>query len=141
MVAEATKPDTVKVRPAGQADIQAIHQCIEPYVKQGKILPRSLDELSELIDQYFVAEKDEKIVGCAVLEIYSRKLCEIRSLAVSSQAQGGGIGRKLVEACIARAKHEGILEVMAITSNEQFFHSCGFDFTLPGEKKALFFLP
>jgi hypothetical protein len=27
---------------------------------------------------------------------------------------------------------------MAITSADDFFHRCGFDFTLPGEKKALF---
>jgi hypothetical protein len=27
---------------------------------------------------------------------------------------------------------------MAITSKEDFFRQCGFDFTLPGEKKALF---
>lgn len=133
--------NSVQVRQANHADIHAIHACIEPYVKQGKILPRSLNELGELIDQYFVAESEGKIIGCAVLEIYSRKLCEIRSLAVSSHAQGGGIGKKLVEACIERARKEGILEVMAITSNEKFFHSCGFDFTLPGEKKALFFLP
>jgi N-acetylglutamate synthase-like GNAT family acetyltransferase len=140
-VSKATEKETVQVRPASRADIHAIHQCIEPYVAQGKILPRSLNELSELIDQYFVAELDGEIIGCAVLEIYSRKLCEIRSLAVSSHVQGAGIGKKLVEACIERARKEGILEVMAITSNEKFFHSCGFDFTLPGEKKALFYLP
>jgi len=25
-----------------------------------------------------------------------------------------------------------------VTSSEEFFQTCGFDFTLPGEKKALF---
>jgi len=28
--------------------------------------------------------------------------------------------------------------VIAITSSEEFFQRCGFDFTLPGEKKAVF---
>ena len=37
------------------------------------------------------------------------------------------------------AREKNILEVMAITSSDGFFKSCGFDFTLPGEKKALFF--
>jgi amino-acid N-acetyltransferase len=27
---------------------------------------------------------------------------------------------------------------MVVTSSDDFFVSCGFDFTLPGEKKALF---
>jgi GNAT superfamily N-acetyltransferase len=67
--------------------------------------------------------------------------CEIRSLAVSAEAQGLGIGKKLVTACVELAKVENVLEVMAISSNEEFFQSCGFDFTLPGEKKALFLLP
>ena len=131
----------VNVRQAVAADVEAIHQLIEPYVVQGKVLPRAINELHELIDQYFIAEVDGKIVGCVVLEIYSKKLCEIRSLAVSADAQGLGIGKKLVRACVERAKSENILEVMAITSAEEFFRSCGFDFTLPGEKKALFLLP
>jgi amino-acid N-acetyltransferase len=49
-----------------------------------------------------------------------------------------GVGRHLVDACVARARDLQILEVMAITSSEAFFLACGFDFTLPGEKKALF---
>jgi len=50
------------------------------------------------------------------------------------------LGKRLVEACIEQAKKQEILEVMAITSQEEFFQSCGFDFTLPGEKKALFYV-
>jgi amino-acid N-acetyltransferase len=131
----------VSVRRATARDVEAIHRCIEPYVAQGKVLARAVSELHELIDQYFVAELNGQIVGCVVLEIYSKKLCEIRSLAVSSAAQGLGIGKQLVQACVERAKAEGIMEVMAITSADDFFLSCGFDFTLPGEKKALFLLP
>jgi N-acetylglutamate synthase-like GNAT family acetyltransferase len=138
---QETHLESVTVRRANKDDIEAIHNCIEPFVKQGKILPRSLHELSEQVDQYFVAEAEGKVVGCAVLEIYSPKLSEIRSLAVVEDAQRSGIGKRLVEACIERAKNENILEVMAISSDETFFQSCGFDFTLPGEKKALFFIP
>ena len=36
------------------------------------------------------------------------------------------------------AREQNILEVMAITSTEEFFQRCGFDFSLPDEKKALF---
>ena len=66
------------------------------------------------------------------------KLAEIRSLAVVPEFQGKGVGRLLVEECVERARKRDVLEVMAITSSEVFFRSCGFDFTLPGEKKALF---
>jgi N-acetylglutamate synthase-like GNAT family acetyltransferase len=111
---------------------------IEPYVAQRKVLARTIDELALLIPDYFVAETGGLIVGCVALEIYSSKLAEIRSLVVHPDFQHQGLGRRLVEACIERARSERILEVMAITSTEEFFQACGFDFTLPGEKKALF---
>jgi amino-acid N-acetyltransferase len=133
--------DKVKIRRAIKEDARPIHRCIQPFVKEGRLLPRSLKEINELLGQYYVAECDGQIVGCAVLEIYSRKLCEIRSLAVTAEAQQAGIGKLLVQACIKRARSEKILEVMVVSSNERFFRSCGFDFILPGEKKALFFMP
>jgi amino-acid N-acetyltransferase len=126
------------VRPATQADITALEIFIKPFVEDGKLLRRTYDELADLLEEFFVAELSSEIVGCAALEIYSPKLAEIRSLAVSPTVQGMGVGRHLVNACVARAHERKILEVMAITSSEAFFKACGFDFTLPGEKKALF---
>ena len=126
------------VRPATQADITALEIFIKPFVEDGKLLRRTYGELADLLDEFFVAELSGAIVGCAALEIYSPKLAEIRSLAVSPTVQGMGVGRHLVNACVGRAQERQILEVMAITSSEAFFKACGFDFTLPGEKKALF---
>jgi amino-acid N-acetyltransferase len=132
--------DSISVRLAKKDDIDEIASCIAPFVEKGKILPRALPELELLIPNYVVAECAGQIVGCVVLEIYSKKLAEIRSLVVKSDFQGSGLGKLLVQACLDRAKKEEILEVMAITSQDKFFQSCGFDFTLPGEKKALFFI-
>jgi len=129
----------VIIRRAVQADIPAIAELIKPYVEHGKLLHRTFDEFEELMANFFVAEFDGEIVGCAALEIYSRKLAEVRSLAVSEKMQGKGVGKMLVEACVEMAREKNILEVMAITSSDGFFKSCGFDFTLPGEKKALFY--
>lgn len=131
-------PSSVIIRPAHGADIRALAELIAPFVEQKKLLPRTIDELALLLPNYFVAEDAGKIVGCVALEIYSSKLAEVRSLVVASGYQGHGVGKRLIEACIQRARDEQILEVMAITSSEDFFRSCGFDFTLPGEKKALF---
>lgn len=126
------------IRKARADEIDAITTLITPHVESGKLLHRTYDELDELIDTLFVAEFDGRIVGCAALEIYSKKLAEIRSLAVDPSVQGKGIGRMLVQACVQLAAEKNILEVMAITSSDDFFKSCGFNFTLPGEKKALF---
>jgi amino-acid N-acetyltransferase len=128
----------VIVRPARPDDLGALAEFIKPFVAEGKLLPRTLSELEDFLPSFFVAELDGRLIGCAALEVYSWKLAEVRSLAVAPEARGMGIGRLLVNVCVSRAREQRILEVMAITSSEDFFKSCGFDFTLPGEKKALF---
>ena len=126
------------VRPATRNDLPLLEVFISEFVQANRLLPRTTDELQDLIPFGFVAECEGTLVGFAALEIYSPKLAEIRSLAVKRELQGHGLGRQLVEQCVQLAHSRNVLEVMAITSADQFFQSCGFDFTLPGEKKALF---
>ncbi len=131
-------PTSVTIRSVCRDDLPAIAKFIEPVVATGKLLPRTTQELEDLLPHGFVAESDGRIVGFAALEIYSPKMSEIRSLAVAPEFRGAGIGKQLVHRCVERACERQVLEIMAITSNEEFFKYCGFDFTLPGEKKALF---
>jgi len=126
------------VRPTRLEDVARLQQFIAPFVDRGRLLHRTVGELEELMTHGFLVEARGQIVGFAALEVYSPKLAEIRSLAVDPQHQGHGIGKALVEACIHRARAMDVFEVMAVTSADGFFQKCGFDFTLPGEKKALF---
>lgn len=126
------------VRPAQRDDLDRLHDFLQPFIAAKWLLPRTHEELSQLLTCGFVADLEGQIVGFVALEIYSPKLAELRSLAVAPEWQRHGVGRDLVKACINCATAKNILEVMAITSSEAFFRSCGFDFTLPGEKKALF---
>jgi amino-acid N-acetyltransferase len=137
----ATNSSSSTVRPARASDAEAIAALIAPFVKAGTLLPRTATEIRDLIPTGFVAESEGKLVGFTALEIYSPKLAEIRSLAVTGEQQGQGLGSQLVDACVELAKKRNILEVMVVTSSEEFFRGCGFDFTLPGEKKALFIQP
>ena len=41
--------------------------------------------------------------------------------------------------CVERAKQHNILEVMAISASDEFLKQCGFDYSLPDQKRALFF--
>lgn len=129
------------IRSARTDDVPKILSLIAPFVSAGKLLPRTLEEVRDLIPTGFVAERGESIVGFSALEVYSKKLAEIRSLAVSADQQKQGLGSLLVKACVDLAASRDILEVMVVTSSEAFFRDCGFDFTLPGEKKALFIHP
>lgn len=137
-MSESPSSPSVEIRPVEREDLAGLADFIEPFVAEGRLLPRTTDELEELVYNGFIAEVAGRLIGFAALEIYSRKLAEIRSLAVATEFQGQGVGRLLVDQCVDRARKRDILEVMAITSSEVFFRSCGFDFTLPGEKKALF---
>lgn len=136
-MSQPAQPNVI-IRTAVRDDIDAIIRFIEPFVEDGFLLERTVDEVDEWLPNYYLAVVDGEIVGCAALEIYSRKLAEIRSLAVSPKMQGMGIGKMLVNACVELARKKNILEVMVITSNEHFFKAVGFDYTMTGEKKALF---
>ena len=128
----------ISISKAAEQDLTELSDFIKPFVASGDLLPRTFDELEDLLETSFVVRCEGRIVGCAALDIYNRKLCEIRSLAVDPAARGLGIGKKLVAACVELAQREGVYEIMAISTSEEFFKACGFDFTLPNLKKAFF---
>jgi amino-acid N-acetyltransferase len=131
------------IRSAHYDDLDRVQALLEPFVQQRKLLRRLESELILLMANGFVAELIEdgkpKIVGFAAVEIYSRKLSEIQCLAVADGYQGRGIGSDLVRACVERARKKGILEVMAISASDEFLRKLGFDYSLPEQKRALFF--
>ncbi len=86
---------------------------------------------------FFVAESDSKIVGCCALDIYSKRIAEIRSLAILTDYQGKGIGTKLVKLCLKKAKDQRIFEIITITGKDGLFKKNGFN-TFNKEKIALF---
>lgn len=137
MTSQEMRPDET-VRLARSGDVAKIHALIEPHITSGTLLQRATEEIEFLLPTFVVAEQDGSVVGCAALEVYSSRLAEVRSLVVAPQLRGTGLGRRLVEACLTMARERSVLEVMAITSNEDFFRAVGFDFTLANERKALF---
>jgi amino-acid N-acetyltransferase len=132
-------PPKIQIRSAKLTDKAAVAALISPFVAERKLLPRTEAELEQLLRTGFAAEFSGRIVGFASIEIYSRKLAEILCLAVESSYHGTGVGRMLVQACVQLARDQKVLEVMAVSSSEKFFQNCGFDFTLPEEKKAFFY--
>ena len=132
-------PIACELRQALPSDAIAIHALMRPFVAQRLLLSRSEAEVIELTRHGFVAMDGQRCMGFAAVEIYSPKLAELQCLAVHPDVQRHGVGRKLVAMCIDRARSLGIMEVLAISSSEDFLRSCGFDFSLPDQKKALFF--
>ena len=109
------------------SDIAQMQKLVEPYVKDGIILPRSDDEVATNIRSYTIAVLDHKIVGYVALHIHSIRLAEIRSLIVDRSMQGRGIGKELVKMAIKEGERLAVKEVLALTYNKEFFEKLGFD--------------
>jgi amino-acid N-acetyltransferase len=76
-------------------------------------------------DDFIVADS-AGIVGCVGLERYGDAAL-LRSLAVSSQQRGSGIGRALVDACVDHARSTGARALVLLTETaEPFFARLGF---------------
>lgn len=132
-------PDGYSIRPAAETDLVSVFELLRPFVEQRKVLRRTRAETAALMTTGFVAETNAAVVGFAAVEIYSKKLSEIQCLTVQQQHQGRGIGGELVKQCVELARSRGVMEVMAISSSEKFLHDLGFDYSLPDQKRALFY--
>jgi amino-acid N-acetyltransferase len=114
------------LRKARVEDIKQIQFLINSFAKKNQMLARSLNELYEGIRDFWVYEKNKKILGCCALHISWEDLAEIKSLAVRKDQQAKGIGKKLVSACLAEAKDLGAERVFVLTYQPSFFVKFGF---------------
>jgi amino-acid N-acetyltransferase len=114
------------LRKAKVSDIRQIQALINAFAKKDQMLPRSLNELYEAIRDFWVYEKNRKVLGCCALHISWEDLAEIKSLAVRKDHQSKGIGKKLVSTCLAEAKDLGAGRVFTLTYQPSFFAQFGF---------------
>ena len=114
------------IRKAKVKDIKEMQVLINLFAKKDLMLPRSLNELYESIRDFWVAEEGNKIIGCAALHISWEDLAEIKSLAVAENKQNKGLGKSLIDTCLAEAKGLGAKRVFVLTYKYDFFKSLGF---------------
>jgi len=116
-----------KFRKAKMPDVPDIQQMINIYAKEGKMLPRSLNELYENIRDYWVVTIDEaELVGCCALHPVWEDIGEVRSLAIKEEHTGKGLAKKLVEICLKEASDLSLKRVFALTYIPEFFAKIGF---------------
>ncbi len=116
------------IRKAIITDVPEIKRLIEPFVKKGLMLPKSLHSLYTSIRDFWVMYNDERqsIIGCCALQISWEDIGEIRTLAVPESHQGKGYGLVLVETCILEAKDLGLKSLFTLTYAPDFFRKTGF---------------
>jgi amino-acid N-acetyltransferase len=118
----------MNIRKAKIQDTAAIHSLINYYAELDRMLFRDLADIYENLQGFVVAESQNKIIGCCLLQVIWADLAEIKSLAVEQNFKGKGIGKKLVDCCLENAKELGVKKVFALTLEPKFFEKTGFKF-------------
>ena len=121
------------IRDARMEDVKVMYALLQHFANKGLLLGRSLSSLYDQLRDFKVFVSDGqadfpagRILGICALHVCWENLAEIRSLAVVEEAQGRGIGRSLISACLAEAEHFGISRVFTLTYQPVFFRLMGF---------------
>ncbi len=115
------------IRRAHMGDVKDIHALLMDAAKQGLLLPRALSHLYRHIRDFYVGQTaDMRVVACCALAPTWDNLAEICSLVVHPNMRRQGLGRKLVEYCLADCGKLLINKVFALTYQEDFFVNVGF---------------
>ena len=106
---------SVDIRPMHWSDIAAVHAIeSEVFTVDPWTVEQFWGELAQSTRQYVVAESEGELVGYAGVYVLPPD-ADVQTVAVSSRGQGRGVGRRLLEDLITRAKDAGcthlILEV------------------------------
>lgn len=134
--------DYGNLRPMELTDIPAVLSVMNPFIAKKILLPRTEQVLSENMADYIVYEIDGGIRACASLHVYDQTQAEIAGIAVDSAFSNLGIGPKLVEYLIARAKKQNLKSVFILTTQtSDWFEHLGFTpdsiESLPQERRSI----
>lgn len=114
------------IRKAVMDDVRPIHSLLNYFAERRELLPRSLSEVYENLQQFFVVADGEKVVGCCALYVTWNGLAEVKALAILPEYQGHGYGKKLLQTVIQEAKKIGVRMLFTLTIRAGLFEKFGF---------------
>lgn len=118
-----------KIRWARVTDAQTLFELTRESTENEELAQRTLKQIEDRIDSYFVYEIDGYILGCGSLIGYpGTGGYELASLIVKPTQAGKGLGRKLVSFAEDQAREKGGKRLLALsTQTFSFFtQKCGF---------------
>jgi len=132
------------IRSANIEDVNGIIELIKPLEDAGFLVKRSRERLETEINNFYVIEREKKIIGCGALYICKNKQqAEIACLAISANYRSQGRGEKLFSYICKQAKTMGLKQIFILTTQAtHWFIEYGFEKKslqhLPNEKQALY---
>ncbi len=118
-------PTPITVRRARVGDVRRIKDLVDCYAG-AVLLTKQLVTLYEDIQEFWVAEGPEVVLGCGALHVLWEDLGEIRTLAVCPDAVGHGVGHALVAQLVEHGRALGLRRLFVLTFEERFFSRHGF---------------
>jgi amino-acid N-acetyltransferase len=120
------KGPKLTIKRAGETHAAALHALITANLEEGRLLPRTLEEVAVHAERFSIVLRGKRLVGCAELAPLSAQVAEVRSLAVDAGERGIGVGTMLVDDLRLRAQEEGFDKLSAFTHTPGYFSQMGF---------------
>jgi amino-acid N-acetyltransferase len=131
------------IRPMRLEDIPQALRIMQPAVEKGILVQRSAELLEERLDDFVVFEVDGRVHACGALHLYPGDAAEIAGIAVDESYASLGIGRKVVQFLLQKARKMGLARAFALTTQTwDWFAELGFALgtvaDLPPERKETY---
>jgi amino-acid N-acetyltransferase len=115
----------VAIRRARTSDVPEIKRLVDTYA--GKILlEKNLVTLYESVQEFWIAEADDRVLGCGALHVLWADLGEVRTVAVDPSVKGRGIGHAIVDRLLEVARELQLRRLFVLTFETEFFSRHGF---------------
>ncbi|WP_019875035.1 amino-acid N-acetyltransferase [Sporichthya polymorpha] len=120
----------MQIRRARTADVREIQRFIDVYADDKILLSKPTVQLYEDVQEFWIAERTTetgpRVVGCGALHVMWEDLAEVRTLAVTPDERGTGVGHLLLAKLIEVARELGVARVFCLTFEVEFFTKHGF---------------
>lgn len=102
-------------------------ELMEPLVARRILLGKDLVDLYAAVPEFIVAvDAEEHVIGYGAVHVMWEQLGEVRTLGVSEQWLGRGVGHLLLDALEERARALGLSQLFCLTFETDFFGRHGF---------------
>ncbi len=117
----------VRVRRARTDDVSAMVELMAPLVERRILLGKDLVELYGAVPEFMVAvDSDDRVIGYGAVHVMWEHLGEVRTLGVSEQWLGRGVGHLLLDSIETQARELGLTQLFCLTFEVDFFERHGF---------------
>ncbi|MDR0448442.1 MAG: amino-acid N-acetyltransferase [Treponema sp.] len=130
------------IRPLETQDIPDILRIMEPLMRQGILIRRSVEDIQEKKEDYWVFGIDGQAHACGALHKWEKQ-GEIAAIAVDGAYADMGLGSRIVRFLVNQASKESLSRVFVLTTqSHDWFETLGFTEstpeTLPEERRKFY---